>query len=238
MHSLMVSHFDNLAWQLLSRLTMLWLNQECFAVCLFHNIKPGLTKNGLLLHGKLDKYGFWVLGPPHMLYIKRANIQQNSCQLVQLVLVCVNFLIPVQTHLQKSTFLWLYAYRELSFRVTHFAQGQDFYTWFVVALYMQSSLRWCPFSSSLTSELNATTPTFTLTCTSTGGPATIVSWTVNNRTVTEDENHHITSQILTDPEEATYNHILAVTGRLEGQYECRVSNTKSSDRKELGVVGK
>ena len=89
----------------------------------------------------------------------------------------------------------------------------------------------------LTSELNATIPTFTLTCTSTGGPATTVSWTVNNHTVTEDSAHHITSQILTDPETATYNHTLAVTGRLEGQYECRVSNNKSSATGNLTVVG-
>ena len=80
----------------------------------------------------------------------------------------------------------------------------------------------------LTSMLNASTPTFTLTCTSTGGPGTTVSWTVNNHTVTEDKDHHITSQILTDPETATYNHTLAVNGRMEGKYECRVSNRKSS----------
>ena len=95
-----------------------------------------------------------------------------------------------------------------------------------------------PLQFELTSELNATTPTFTLTCTSTAGPATTVSWTVNNRTVTEDEDHHITSQILLYPKKATYNHTLAVTGRLLGRYECRVSNRESSDRKELGVVGK
>ena len=89
----------------------------------------------------------------------------------------------------------------------------------------------------LTSELNATTPTFTLTCTSTGGPATIVSWTVNNHTVTEDSAHNITSQILTNPESATYNHTLAVTGRLEGRYECRVSNRKSSASGYLMAVG-
>ena len=89
----------------------------------------------------------------------------------------------------------------------------------------------------LTSELNATTPTFTLTCTSTGGPATTVTWTVNNRIVTEDSAHHITSQILTDPETATYNHTLAVTGRLLGEYECTVSNIRTSDSKRLGVVG-
>ena len=94
-----------------------------------------------------------------------------------------------------------------------------------------------PLQFQLTSELNATAPTFTLTCTSTGGPATTVSWTVNNHTVTEDNNHHITSQILTDPETATYNHTLTVTGRLVGWYECSISNTKSSSNRSLMVVG-
>ena len=91
----------------------------------------------------------------------------------------------------------------------------------------------------LTSELNATTPTFTLTCISTGGPATTVSWTVNNHTMTEDRNHHITSQILTVAVNATYNHTLAVTGRLVGEYQCNVSNNKpSSASRMLAVVGK
>ena len=101
----------------------------------------------------------------------------------------------------------------------------------------------------LTSDPNATTPTFTLTCTSTGGPATTVSWTVNNHTVTEDSAHNITSQItdtttatsqvLIDAETATYNHTLMVTGRLVGGYECDVSNNKpSSSSGVVAVVGK
>ena len=89
----------------------------------------------------------------------------------------------------------------------------------------------------LTSELNATTPTFTLTCTSTGGPATTVSWTVNNSAVTEDSAHNITSQILTDAVTATYHHTLMVTGRLVGEYECNVSNRKSSAIGYLMAVG-
>ena len=90
----------------------------------------------------------------------------------------------------------------------------------------------------LTSELNATTPTFTLTCTSTGGPATTVSWTVNNSAVTEDSAYHITSQILTNLENATYNHKLMVMGRLVGEYECNVSNNKpSSSSGVVTVVG-
>ena len=91
----------------------------------------------------------------------------------------------------------------------------------------------------LTSELNAPTLTFTLTCISTGGPATTVSWTVDNSAVTEDSAHNITSQILIDPVTATYIHTLTVTGRLQGEYECSVSNNKpSSSSGLLAVVGK
>ena len=91
----------------------------------------------------------------------------------------------------------------------------------------------------LTSELNATTPTFTLSGTSTGGPATTVSWTVDNSTVIEDSAHNITSQVLTDAENATYTNTLTVTGRLLGEYECTVSNNKpSSSSGMLAVVGK
>ena len=93
-------------------------------------------------------------------------------------------------------------------------------------------------SFQLTSELDATTPTFNLTCISTGGPATTVTWTSNSRTVTDDSSHHIMSQVLTDSENATYNHILMVTGRLAGVYECIVSNNKPSiSSKMQSVVG-
>ena len=91
----------------------------------------------------------------------------------------------------------------------------------------------------LTSELDATAPTFNLTCISTGGPATTVTWTSNSRPVTDDSAHHIISQVLTDSENATYNHILMVTERLAGVYGCNVSNNKpSSSSSVLSVVGK
>ena len=90
----------------------------------------------------------------------------------------------------------------------------------------------------LTSELNAPSPTFTVTCTSTGGPATTVSWTVNNSAVTEDSAHDITSQI-SNTTTATYTHTLTVTGRLVGEYECNVSNNKPSSASGIvAVIGK
>ena len=106
---------------------------------------------------------------------------------------------------------------------------------------------WIPFTGDvmvssmefqLTSELNAPSPTFTVICTSTGGPATTVSWTSNSSAVTEDRIHSITSQI-TNTTTATYTHTLTVTRWLVGEYECNVSNNKpSSSSGVVAVVGK
>ena len=83
-------------------------------------------------------------------------------------------------------------------------------------------------------------PVFTLTCTSTGGPATTVSWRRDGTMLSDNSTHSITSQVLTDAETATYTHTLAVTGRLVGEYQCSVSNirTPSGSSRSLTVVGK
>ena len=95
-------------------------------------------------------------------------------------------------------------------------------------------------SMTLTSELNSTlTLVFTLICTSTGGPATSVTWMRNGEVLLNDNStYNITSQILIDAVTATYNHTLTVTGSLVGEYECNVSNNKpSSASRSLRVVG-
>ena len=69
-------------------------------------------------------------------------------------------------------------------------------------------------------ELN---PQFTLSCTSTGGPATTVTWMRDSEIVSDD-----TSTVLEDTETAEYTHTLTVTGRLGGYYQCIVSNNKPS----------
>ena len=66
-------------------------------------------------------------------------------------------------------------------------------------------------------------PQFTLTCISTGGPATTVTWTRDSTTVTEG-----TETVLDDPETAQYTHTLIVTGRFGGIYTCTVANNKPS----------
>ena len=72
------------------------------------------------------------------------------------------------------------------------------------------------------SDLNEASPQFTLTCMSTGGPATTVTWTRDSVTVTEGTEtvfNHTTSQ---------YTHTLTVTERLGGLYTCTVGNNKPS----------
>ena len=86
------------------------------------------------------------------------------------------------------------------------------------------------------SDLNGASPQFTLTCISTGGPATTVTWTRDSTTVTEG-----TETVLNDPETAQYTHTLTVTGREEGLYRCTVANNKPSstpDSAELNVQSK
>ena len=86
---------------------------------------------------------------------------------------------------------------------------------------------------TLDSELTAEPPQFTLTCISTGGPATSPSWTRDNELITEGAETG-----LNDSETARYTHTLTVTGRLGGEYVCNVSNSISSTlSSELNIKG-
>ena len=83
------------------------------------------------------------------------------------------------------------------------------------------------------SDLNGASPQFTLTCISTGGPATNVTWTRDSDNVTDG-----TETVLDDRVTAQYTHTLTVTGRLGGLYTCTVANDKpSSDSAQLNVQG-
>ena len=63
--------------------------------------------------------------------------------------------------------------------------------------------------------------TQTITCISTGGPATTVTWTRDSANVTEG-----TETVLSGPVTAQYTHTLAVT--TAGEYTCTVANNKPS----------
>lgn len=93
----------------------------------------------------------------------------------------------------------------------------------------------------VTFQLNTdpVTPVFTLTCTSSGGPVTTVSWRRDGIILSDDNTYSITSRVLTDAKIATFNHTLTVTGRLLGQYQCSVSNCRTSSRSTKSLtVGK
>ena len=87
-------------------------------------------------------------------------------------------------------------------------------------------------SLSITVDSSNDSPQFTLTCISTGGPATTVTWTRGSETVTEG-----TETVLDDPVTAQYTHTLTVTGSTTGVYTCTVENDKPSKHSANYTVG-
>ena len=82
-----------------------------------------------------------------------------------------------------------------------------------------------------TSDLNGDSPQFSLTCISSGGPATTVTWTRDfSTTVTEG-----TETVLDDPVTAQYTHTLNVTAT--GKYKCTVANGVSSSSAYITLRG-
>ena len=69
----------------------------------------------------------------------------------------------------------------------------------------------------------------TLTCISTGGPATTVTWTRDSTTVTEGN-----ETVLNDPVTANYTHTLTVT--TAGVYTCTVANNKPSSATSASII--
>ena len=86
---------------------------------------------------------------------------------------------------------------------------------------------------TVNSDLNGGSPQFTLTCISTGGPATIVTWTRDSTTTVTEGN----MTVLDDTETAQYNHTLTVTGEKPGLYNCTVENIVSSSSATHTVQG-
>ena len=84
---------------------------------------------------------------------------------------------------------------------------------------------------TVVSDLNGASPQFTLTCISTGGPATTVTWTRDSTTVTEGK-----ETVLVNTTTAEYVHNL--TANESGLYMCEVANNKtSSDSSNITVEG-
>ena len=83
------------------------------------------------------------------------------------------------------------------------------------------------------SGLNENNLQFTLTCISTGGPATTVTWSKDSETF-----GGVSESMLDNATTAQYTHTFTVTGRLEGVYTCSVANKISNDSAQLNVTGK
>ena len=77
------------------------------------------------------------------------------------------------------------------------------------------------------SDLNGSSPQFTLTCTSIGGPATTVTWTRDTDPVTKGTKTN--SQCRT--------HTLTVTQKLGGLYKCTVIINNRQSSAELNLTG-
>ena len=69
----------------------------------------------------------------------------------------------------------------------------------------------------------------TLTCISTGGPVTTVTWTRDSVTITEG-----TETVLNDPVTAQYTHTLTITSG--GLYTCTVANNKPSNASATIII--
>ena len=91
-------------------------------------------------------------------------------------------------------------------------------------------------SGDMTFSLNSTNQ-FTLTCISTGGPATTVTWTRDSTTVTEGNDNMIDTEV-DDRITGQSIHTLLVNGRIEGIYRCAVNNSVSTgNSSQLNVKG-
>ena len=80
-----------------------------------------------------------------------------------------------------------------------------------------------PNVTSLTFDVRSTT----LTCTSTGGPATTVTWRRNGAVITLNSTHQQTKRLV-DPVTSTYQTVLNIVGQsgIVGTYNCTVENVR------------
>ena len=82
----------------------------------------------------------------------------------------------------------------------------------------------------------------TLTCTSTGGPATNVTWRRDGAVITLNATHQQT-QIVTDTTTSTYQTMLTIDpsvghSNIVGTYNCTVENARGGSSMTRNVTGK
>ena len=118
----------------------------------------------------------------------------------------------------------------LCYFATAFSPCQLHYTT-VVNIYAGS-----PTVTSLTFDVQSTT----LTCTSTGGPATTVTWKRDGVVITLNSTHQQTKRLV-DPVNGTYQTVLTIdpsVGQIAGTYyNCTVENARGKSSKIVVVKG-
>ena len=76
-------------------------------------------------------------------------------------------------------------------------------------------------------------PSRTLTCTTTGGPATTIAWRRNCGVLDTSTNGFVFSQTVTDQAAAIYSTTLTLSSHISGSYSCTVTNSRGSDTRML-----
>ena len=80
----------------------------------------------------------------------------------------------------------------------------------------------------------------TLTCTSTGGPATAVVWRQNCVILQQNDTNYVQRQTVTSTLTATYENTLEISNSTlsDGVYTCSVSNSRGYDSSLVGIGSK
>lgn len=82
--------------------------------------------------------------------------------------------------------------------------------------------------------------TQTITCTSTGGPATTVSWSKDDTSITEGQLYR-QSKMITDRSISTFENRLSILDKssdVAGNYSCIVTNSRGSTQRSQYLEGK
>ena len=94
-------------------------------------------------------------------------------------------------------------------------------------------------SPSISDDISYSSDDQTLTCTSTGGPATTVIWRQNCVIIQESDSNYVQSQTVANTQTATYENTLRVVDAnavvSDGVYTYSVSNSRGSASSSVGI---
>ena len=91
-------------------------------------------------------------------------------------------------------------------------------------------------SPSISSDIGYSSDDQTLSCTSTGGPATTVIWRQNCVIIQESDSNYMQSKTVTNTQTATCNNTLKANATIsDGVYTCSVSNSRGFASSSVGI---